>query len=141
MFDPVYAVVQGDMEITTRGRPEGLGIDVAGCLVAGGPEFAFAAAVRRAIDAGHSGLVVNLAGVSVLDAAGIGAIIAALVAARDRGLSLTVEGATPRVRTLLTVTGVWGTLAAAKFRDKVAARSLLRILPSSSQRVTLDSLL
>jgi len=116
-------------------------MDVSGRLVAGGPEFAFAAAMRRAIDARHRAIIVNLAGVSALDASGIGAIIGAFVAARERGVSLTFEGATPRVRTLLSVTGVWQALADGGFRDTVTLRGLPRILPSSSQRVTFDSLL
>ena len=95
------------MEINTRETVNGVLLDVAGRLVAGGPEFAFSSAIRCAIDAGHPAIVVNLAHVSMVDAAGIGSIISTVVRARERGVSLVFERATPRVRTLLTVTGVW----------------------------------
>jgi anti-anti-sigma factor len=100
------------MEINTHETSNGVALDVAGRLVAGGPEFAFSSAIRRAIDAGHRAIVVNLAFVSTVDAAGIGAIISTVVRARERGVSLVFERATPRVHTLLTVTGVWRELNA-----------------------------
>ena len=95
------------MSISIRRAADVLVIDVSGRLVAGGPEFAFATETRRAIDDGHAAVVVNLAGVTALDAAGIGAIIGAIVAARERGVTVTIADAPPRVRRLLSLTGVW----------------------------------
>jgi anti-sigma B factor antagonist len=67
---------------------------------------AFTEAVRRLIDMGHTRILLNLADVPRLDAAGLGAIARASVAARRGGGELALLNPTARSRQLLTITGL-----------------------------------
>jgi anti-sigma B factor antagonist len=54
----------------------------------------------------HERVVVDLAGVGFLDAGGVGTLVGAQADARERGHTLTVDGATGPVRRLLDLVGV-----------------------------------
>lgn len=62
------------------------------------------AAVAQLAEAGCLDIAVNLDEVTRLDACGLGELVAALHAARDRGARLTFVAPPPRVRRLLSVT-------------------------------------
>jgi anti-sigma B factor antagonist len=64
----------------------------------------FTETVRRLVDAGHTRLVLNMAGVAAMDCRGLGAIAQACIAARDRGGELKLFNLTPRSRHMLTLT-------------------------------------
>lgn len=83
-----------------------IAIDAGSRLVAGGPEVELRAASRRAVESGCRRLVLVLGSVSMIDAAGIGAIAAAAALAREHGASLVVADPSARVARLLSITGV-----------------------------------
>lgn len=62
------------------------------------------AAVAALAEAGYMEIAVNLDGVTCLDARGLGELVLALQAARDRGGRLTLVAPPPRVQRLLSVT-------------------------------------
>jgi len=121
------------MDITTRAALAGIVLDVDGRLIAGGPEFAFSTAVRRVIDDRPAALVVNLASVSMVDAAGVGAIIAAAVTARDRGVSFAIADPGTRVRTMLSITGVSRLVDVVRLRDWCRGSSV-QLTPCAAPR-------
>lgn len=91
----------------TTGRSNGeIEIAAGSQLVAGGPELELHAAVRRAVESGCRRLVLELGSVSAIDAAGVGAIAAAAALAREHGVSLVIADPSPRVTTLLSITGI-----------------------------------
>jgi len=94
------------MTIITRRLNGGIVLEAGGRLVAGGPEFELEAAVRRAIDGGCGRVTIGLSAVSTIDAAGVGAIAAVLALARERRVPILLADPSPRVRTLLSITGV-----------------------------------
>jgi anti-sigma B factor antagonist len=80
-------------------------LDVSGALTAaaaGGDSLR--TAVAQLADAGFVDLAVNLCGVTELDAHGLGELVRALHAARDRSGRLTLVAAPPRVQKMLSVT-------------------------------------
>jgi anti-sigma B factor antagonist len=60
---------------------------------------------------GATGLVVDLAGVTFLDSAGINALLKGRRLADAHGLQFQVSNATGLVRQVLEITGVWGHLS------------------------------
>lgn len=81
-------------------------LDVSGALTAAAA--ADGGSLRRAVaqlaDAGFVDIAVNLRGVTALDAHGLGELVGALHAARDRSGRLTIVAAPPRVQRMLSVT-------------------------------------
>ena len=72
--------------------------------------------VRDALDEGHRALVVDLTGVSRVDAAGLGQLMQAFAAVSDRGGALRLAVSCGQIRELLDVarvTSVIGTYASA----------------------------
>lgn len=61
-------------------------------------------AVAQLADAGDAEIALNLRGVTQLDARGLGELVLALRAARDRGLRLILVAPPPRVERMLSVT-------------------------------------
>jgi anti-anti-sigma factor len=69
-------------------------------------------AMRVLVDAGRREVVLNLLGVTAVDAAGLGALASAFRFARANGVELTLVVRAPTIRELLTRTkllGVWPT--------------------------------
>jgi len=60
--------------------------------------------LHRALDAGTGDLVVDLAGVDLVDATGLGVLVGADRRARQLGRRLVLRDASPRVRRILRVT-------------------------------------
>jgi anti-sigma B factor antagonist len=75
-------------------------------------EAEFTATVCRLIDTGYTRLVLNMARVVSMDGSGLGAIARASVAARNGGGELKLVNPTPRIRQLLTITGLLNALRA-----------------------------
>ncbi len=91
-----------------------------------------AAAVRRALASGASGVVLDLSGVGYLDAAGIGVLIAAHRRALRDGRRLVLTGLRARVRSILGLARVDGVLDCARDQTSALARVLhTEILESS----------
>jgi anti-anti-sigma factor len=61
-------------------------------------------AVRGALDGGQKNLVLKLAGVTVMDSAGIGELVSSYTATAQRGGKLKLIGLTPKVLDLLHIT-------------------------------------
>lgn len=61
-------------------------------------------ALHAAIDAGSGDLLVDVAGVEVMDATGLGVLVGAHRRAGRSGRRLVLQGASPRLRRLLRVT-------------------------------------
>ena len=61
-------------------------------------------AVAQLADTGYAEIALNLRGVTQLDARGLGELVLALRAARDRGLRLRLVAPPPRVERMLSVT-------------------------------------
>src|SRR5262245_26537700 len=81
------------------------------CVVPSGElDLVTAPALRAALeDAAASGprrIVVTLGEVTFLDSTGLGAIVHGLRHAADRGIELTLTGASPGIRRILGVTGL-----------------------------------
>jgi anti-anti-sigma factor len=67
---------------------------------------AFRDAVRVAVEAGHRSLVIDLAGVPVIDSSGIGALIGGLRETRQAGGELRIAAAGEQIRTVLGLTKI-----------------------------------
>jgi anti-anti-sigma factor len=65
---------------------------------------AFRDGIRAAVAAGHDHIVVDLAGVPVIDSSGIGALIGGLREARQAGGELRIAAAGEQLRTVLALT-------------------------------------
>jgi anti-sigma B factor antagonist len=81
-------------------------LDVSGTLTAAAAADggSLRSAVAQLADAGFVDIAVNLHGVNELDAHGLGELVRALHAARDRSGRLTLVAAPPRVQKMLSVT-------------------------------------
>ncbi len=67
--------------------------------------FEFQAATRAAAD---SAVVIDLSGVPYMDSAGLGAVLGILASCQRKGRGFGITGATERLQTLFTVSGVDG---------------------------------
>ncbi len=67
---------------------------------------AFREAVRDAVASGTPRLVIDLAGVTVIDSSGIGALVGGLREARDAGGELRIASAREQARTVLSLTKI-----------------------------------
>jgi anti-sigma B factor antagonist len=67
--------------------------------------FEFQAATRAADD---SAVVIELSGVPYMDSAGLGAVLGILASCQRKGRGFGITGATERLQTLFTVSGVDG---------------------------------
>ena len=70
-------------------------------LLAGGPAEAFESQLRQLVRSGHKHLVVDLAGVTAIDSAGLRALVRGHTSAQRAGGSLRLAAAQPAVRKVL----------------------------------------
>jgi anti-sigma B factor antagonist len=94
------------MTITERRCRGFVVLDLSGALVWPRADCTLAETVRRHVLTGWRSIVINLAEVCAIDAAGLGALVAAFTRAREAGGSIVLAGLRPRVRELVTVTGL-----------------------------------
>ena len=81
-------------------------LDLSGALVWPRADRTLAETVRRHVLNGWRSIVINLAEVCAIDAAGLGALVMAFTKAREAGGSIVLAGVRPRVRALMAVTGL-----------------------------------
>lgn len=81
-------------------------------------------ALVGAIKDGQNLLIVDFAKVSYIDSTGLGALVAALKAARDSGGSIAIVCKDPQIRRIFDVTGLVKVFG--MFEDVAAARTSLR---------------
>jgi anti-sigma B factor antagonist len=82
------------------------------------------AALVAAIKDGQNLLIIDFAKVSYIDSTGLGALVAALKAARDGGGSIAIVCKDPQIRRIFDVTGLVKVFG--MFDDVAAARTSLR---------------
>jgi len=113
------------MDLKTESR---VAENVSVLKIGGEIELSNAAQLREALmgaaEAGHAGLVVDLAGVSFIDSTGIGVLVGALKRAREHGSTFVLAGAQRRVRRVFEITGLLGVFALAEtVQDAIAQAS------------------
>ena len=89
------------MEITTRTRGDVTILDPQGAITLGDGEAALRQAVHAALDGGASRILVNLAGVPLMDSSGLGSLLAAYRLVTSRGGEIRVMHMPPRIQDVL----------------------------------------
>jgi len=79
-------------------------LDVMGKITIGAGDLAVRNAVQEALNAGATGLLVNLQGVSTIDSSGIGELVSAFTTAANRGVKLKLLHLPPKVNDVLQIT-------------------------------------
>lgn len=79
-------------------------IDFDGRLVIGTGDLQLREAVREALDGGASRVLLNMAGVSMVDSSGIGELVSSYTTTTSRGGKLGLFGLTGKVRDILMLT-------------------------------------
>jgi anti-sigma B factor antagonist len=92
------------MQLTTREDGRVTIVAVAGDLVSGEPEAAFAKAVARLLEQGHVQLLVDLQGLKFLDSSGLGALVRAYTGSKKAGGQAKLVHVGPHARKLLQMT-------------------------------------
>jgi anti-sigma B factor antagonist len=106
------------MDISLRSSGGVSVVDLAGRLVVGADEREIAAlrnAISALLKAGHRDIVVNLSGLTHIDARGLGELARAMKTVHLAGGRLTLAAASPRIARILAVTKLD---AAFEWRDK-----------------------
>src|SRR5262245_22071610 len=104
------------MTITERRCRDFVVLDLSGALVWPRVDCGLAETVRRHVLAGWRSIVINLTEVCSIDAAGLGALVAAFTKGRDAGGAIVLAGLRPHVRDRMAVTGL---LSVFETRDSV----------------------
>lgn len=92
------------MNISARHRDGVTILDVKGKITIGVGDVALRDAVHGALDAGAKNILVNMAGVTVLDSSGIGELVAAYTSVTNRGGKLKLLNLPARINDLLQIT-------------------------------------
>src|SRR5262245_7581106 len=100
------------MTITERRCGDFVVLDLSGALVWPRADCGLAETVRRHVLAGWRSIVINLTEVCSIDAAGLGALVAAFTRGRDAGGAIVLAGLRPRVRELVSVAGLLSVIEA-----------------------------
>ena len=107
------------MEITSRKVGDVLILALAGEVTLGRGESVMGDAIRAALEAGESKIVIDLKKVPHVDSFGIGELVAAYTSARRRGATLKLLELAPRVRDMMSISGLEGVFEI--FDDEAAA--------------------
>jgi anti-anti-sigma factor len=107
------------MDITRRRQGEVLIVALSGAITIGKEDTQVLEAIRSAFGPGESKIVLDLAGVPLIDSFGIGEIVCAYVSATRRGAALKLLNLRPRVKDMLGISGLTGVLET--FDDEAAA--------------------
>lgn len=107
------------MDITSRKVGDVLLLAVAGNITLGSGDTVVGDAIRAALGAGESKIVLDLRGVPHVDSFGVGELVAAYTSARRRGATLKLLKLGPRVRDLIGISGLDGVFEI--FDDEAAA--------------------
>jgi anti-sigma B factor antagonist len=94
------------LTITTRMTGDVAVLCLTGRLVLEDSDSALRTEIERLVRDGHVKLVLDLAGVSYIDSAGLGLLVAKFVSLRSRGGDLRLVHPTPRSMHLMTITNL-----------------------------------
>jgi anti-sigma B factor antagonist len=92
------------MNITIREHSGVTIIDLAGRLTLGGAPAVVREAIQRLLQEGKTRLLLNLAGLSYLDSAGMGLLVSAYATVAHSGGQMKLSNLTTRVKDLLLIT-------------------------------------
>ena len=112
------------MTITERRCGEFVVLDLSGALVWPRADRTLAETVRRHILAGWRSVIINLAEVCSIDAAGLGTLVAAFTKGREAGGAIVLAGLRPRVRELMAVTGLLNVFETRDSVEEIVACSI-----------------
>jgi anti-sigma B factor antagonist len=107
------------VNITRRRQGEVLIVALSGSSTIGKGDKEIRDAIHSALEAGESKIVVDLAGVPVIDSFGVGELVSAYTSATRRGAALKLLKLQPRVRDVLKISGLTGVFEI--FDDEAAA--------------------
>jgi anti-anti-sigma factor len=123
------------MRITERSRGTTTILDLHGTLYAPEAVEQIGTAVRRLARGGRHQIVMNLADVPAIDAAGLGALVDAHCEVRRAGGSLTLARVAKRLRVLLAVTGLLAVFAIVDTVEEASRTDARSALSTPSARV------
>lgn len=92
------------MQISERASGTATVLDVTGTITIGDGADTLRDKVRSLLQQGHKRIIVNLAGVSYMDSAGLGELVSAHVTASRQSASLKLTNVTKRLEDLLVIT-------------------------------------
>jgi anti-sigma B factor antagonist len=92
------------MRIQERKVGDVIILDVSGRITIGEGDVQLRSKIHELFEQGHRKILLNLGEVSYMDSAGIGELVAAYTAARNRGCELKLLNLTKKVQDLLTIT-------------------------------------
>ena len=92
------------MQIEERAVGDVVVVDVTGKITLGDATELLKDKVNSLVNQGHTHLVLNLAGVSYMDSAGLGVMMAAYTTAKAQGGSVKLLSLTKRITDLLSIT-------------------------------------
>ncbi len=91
------------MKISTRKVGDVVVIDVPGKITLGEGDVQLRKKIHELFEAGEKRILINLGQVSYIDSAGIGELVAAYTAAKNRGVELKLCNLTRKIHDLLTI--------------------------------------
>jgi stage II sporulation protein AA (anti-sigma F factor antagonist) len=112
------------MEFTTRQEKDVTIADLSGRLTAGAGDVVLRAQCQALLDRGVRSLVLNLAGIHMMDSSGLGELTAAKKAMRVAGGRLTLLNVGPEVRRVLEAANLLGAFEV--YADEAAAVASFR---------------
>jgi anti-sigma B factor antagonist len=95
------------MTIETREKDGVTFLDLTGKITLGDGSVVLREGVRNEIALGKQRIVINLAGVSYIDSSGLGELISAFTAAKNRGITLKLLNLTKRIHELMQITKLY----------------------------------
>ncbi|MFC9327510.1 anti-sigma factor antagonist [Kitasatospora sp. NPDC057015] len=100
------ASLQGEprMDVSTRLSGDVTILDLKGEITIGVGDVQVRTAVREALDAGATKILVNMADVTAVDSSGIGELVGGYTTANNRGAKLALLAPPPKVRDILVIT-------------------------------------
>ncbi len=92
------------MKATARHHGKVTVVDVSGKITIGDGDIKLREAVNGLLDEGRKSILLNMSGVSYMDSAGIGELVACYKRAREKGVSLKLLNPNGKVQDLLILT-------------------------------------
>ena len=92
------------MKFNTRQNGDVTILDLSGRITIGSGEEALRNAMQEILNGGAKKVVINMAGVTMIDSSGIGELVSAYTTATDRGAKLKLANLPAKVSDILTIT-------------------------------------
>jgi anti-sigma B factor antagonist len=92
------------MKFNTRQNGEVTILDLGGRITIGSGEEALRNAMQEIMNNGSKKILINMAGVSMIDSSGIGELVSAYTTATNRGIKLKLANLPAKVSDILTIT-------------------------------------